>query len=104
MKRTACLILVLLAYLPGQALPQEPVYFADSNLKAAVEEELGVSNPSPDDMFGLFFLDASNRSIVDLTGIEHATNLLDLGLANNEINDITALSGLTSILWLDLGV
>jgi len=102
MKRTACLILVLLANLPGQALPQEPVYFADSNLKAAVEEALGISDPTPDDMLGLFFLDASNRGIVDLTGIEHATSLLELGLTNNEINDITSLSGLTSILWLDL--
>lgn len=102
MKRTMCLILVLLAYLPSQALPQESVYFADSNLKVAVEEALGISDPTPDDMLGLFFLDASNRGIVDLTGIEYATSLLELGLANNEINDITSLSGLTSILWLDM--
>ena len=103
MKRTACLILVLLANLPGQALPEEPVYFADSNLKAAVEETLGISDPTPTDMLTLFYLDASTRGIVDLTGLEHATSLLELGLANNEINDITSLSGLTSILWLDLG-
>ncbi len=102
MKRTACLILVLLANLPGQALPEEPVYFADSNLKAAVEETLGISDPIPTDMLTLFYLDASTRGIVDLTGLEHATSLLELGLANNEINDITSLSGLTSILWLDL--
>ena len=43
MKRTACLILILLAYLPGQALPQQSVYFADSNLKTAVEEALGTA-------------------------------------------------------------
>lgn len=103
MKTTACLILVLLVNLPGRALSQEHVYFADSNLKAAVEEALGISDPTPDDMLDLFFLDASNRGIVDLTGLEYATNLLELGLANNEINDITSLSGLTSILWLDLG-
>ena len=102
MKMIAFLILVLLAVIPGQALPQEPACFADSNLQAAVEEALGISNPTPDDMLGLFFLNASNRGIVDLTGLEHATNLLELGLANNEINDITPLSGLTALLWLDL--
>jgi len=102
MKRTACLILFVLLNLPGRVFSQEPVYFADSNLKAAVEDALGISDPTPDDMLGLFFFDASNRGIVDLTGLEYATNLLELGLANNEINDITPLSGLTSILWLDL--
>ena len=32
---------------------ESPVYFADTNLKAAVEETLGITNPTPTDMFGL---------------------------------------------------
>ena len=74
-----------------------PVYFADANLKAAVEEALGVTDPTAEDMLALEYLDASKRGIENLTGLEYATNLITLKLDNNSIVDITPLGGLTKL-------
>ena len=80
----------------------EPVYFADANLKAAVEAKLGISNPTSTDMLSLTVLDNWYGPITDLTGLEYATNLMDLVLYNNQISDISALSGLTNLKGLEL--
>ena len=53
-----------------RAQAEEPVDFASANLKAAVEGQLGVSDPTPTDMLKLTFLDANSRTIADLTGLE----------------------------------
>ena len=102
-KRIVCLIVVLLTTMPGLALAEEPVYFADANLKACVEAHLGIHNPTPTDMLGLTSLRCSFRGIAELTGLEYATNLTELYLRNNQISDISALSGLTNLtsLWLN---
>lgn len=62
----------------GVSRAEDPVYFADSNLKATVEAELGITNPTPTDMLGLTYLLASYDGIFDLTGLEYATNLIYL--------------------------
>lgn len=74
-----------------------PVYFADANLKTTVEEALGVTDPTAEDMLALESLDASYRGIIDLTGLEYATNLITLKLNNNMIVDITPLGGLEKL-------
>lgn len=84
------------------SLAESPVYFADLNLQAAVETELGFSDPTPSDMLGLTELGASNLGITDLTGLEYATNLTSLTLYSNNISDISALSGLTDLESLNL--
>jgi hypothetical protein len=89
-------IIGLLAF-SHAAMAQEPVYFADANLKAAVESALGISNPTPTDMLLLTSLIAGSCDIIALTGIEYAANLTRLYLSYNEISDITALSGLTNL-------
>ena len=81
----------------------DPVVFSDANLKAAIEEALGVSDPTASDMAGLETLAATGRGIVDLTGIENAVNLSSLWLDFNAIRDISPLSGLTSLSTLSLG-
>jgi len=116
------LIAVCLAGFPAQArhgggtqTPEDPVYFADPILKALVESQLGVTNPSAADMVFLKELSAPGRGISDLTGLEYATNLarLNLGelfyywvwppeLRTNQIEDITPLSGLTGLKSLDI--
>ena len=95
--------LALLALITATSLAQNPVDFADANLKAAVEAELGVTAPTPSDMLDLDSLHAQSSGIRDLTGLEFANNLTELGLRDNQISDISALSGLTSleVLWLD---
>ena len=82
---------------------KEPVYFADANLKAAVEQALGISDPNATEMLCLGYLPARERGIVNLTGLEYATNLSSLNLEHNQITNIQPLSGLTNLdnLYLD---
>jgi len=87
---------VLLLHL-SLAYAKEPVQFADSNLKAAVEYELWISEPTPTDMLALTLLCANEAGITDLTGLEYAKNLRTLELTYNQITDISPLSGLTSL-------
>lgn len=104
---------------------EEPVYFASANLKAAVEGELMISDPTPTEMLELVSLDANSRPIADLTGLGYAVNLWSLNLMHihnsdfsvlaflseleilnlrwNEISDISYLSGLDKLMTLELG-
>gem|GEM_PF-542526 len=78
------------------------VYIPDPGLKAGIEQALGKSDPSADDMLLLTHLSAGSRQIEDLTGIEYATNLQSLYLASNRITDLQPLSGLYNLCELDL--
>jgi hypothetical protein len=89
--------LLLAALLAGPARAEEPVHFADEKLKAAVEETLWISDPTPSDMLGLVCLDADDQDIADLTGLEYATDLVELRLTFNRITDISVLSGLSNL-------
>ena len=118
------LVCAFVVSIANVTLAEDPVYFADPNLKAAVEVELGISNPNATDMLGLTSFNAALKRITDLTGLEHAlnltflvlshnkimdinavsglTNLTSLSLENNQISDISAVSGLTNLTWLSL--
>jgi len=74
MKKTAYLLMVLIAAMPGLSRTEDPVYFVDANLKACVEAALGITDPTPTDMLALGSLTCQNRGITDLTGLEYATN------------------------------
>ena len=89
-----CIILVW-----GQALcAQDPVYFPDPNLQAAIEDTLWISDPTPADLLGLTELRAVDKEISDLTGLEHAVNLQTLFLRDNLVSDISVLSVLSHYL------
>lgn len=83
---------------PGIAISYDPNphFIRDCALLAAVEGALGISSPTPADMPSLTGLNAVAKGIVDLTGLEYATNLTSLDLGVNSISDISALSGLTN--------
>jgi len=83
---------------------EEPVYFADPGLQAAVEEALWTPEPTPGDMLTLTDLRCIRCDIVDLTGLEYATNLECLWLRLNHIADITALAGLNHLKELSLSI
>ena len=86
-------------------LPGAFVHIPDSNLRAAIAEALGKSPNSPitvQEMERLRELDARNRDIQDLTGLQLATNLSALDLDNNEISDISPIAGLINLRRLDL--
>jgi hypothetical protein len=75
------------------------VVFKDPNLEAAVREALNIpTGPiTSDDMAKLTSLDAHERNIQDLSGLEYAVNLQWLDLDGNQITDISPLSGLTNL-------
>jgi hypothetical protein len=76
----------------------------DPGLEAAIRE--AIQKPSgpifASDLEGLTSLDASGRSIADLSGIENCVNLAELNLNSNRIADISLLSDLTSLTQLQL--
>ena len=85
----------------GQVVP-----IPDANLRAAVEKALGKNAGDPitaDEMATLTELNARDASISDLTGLEHATNLIRLELVGNNIGDVSVLTELTKLasLFLD---
>ena len=89
----------------------EEIWMPDANLRAVVRAALGLA---PDDvltkrtMQRLTRLDASvwqaaaSEKISDLTGLEHAEQLTELDLAENEIVNLSPLIGLTQLTELDL--
>ena len=83
--------------LPGLAWAADPVYIPDPNLKAVIEYELWISDPTPADMLGLTSLTVYPRGIRELTGLEYATNLVTLELTRNLVSDISVLSALSNL-------
>ena len=78
----------------------EVVSIPDANLAAAIRESLGlVPNITIRqlNMLKLTRLEAEEREITDLTGLEHAKRLKYLHLWSNQITDITPLTGLTQL-------
>lgn len=86
----------------GIASAQSPVHFADPGLKAAVEDELWVVDPTPEDMLELDSLDASGYDVKDLTGLEYALNLRSFTCDHSEISDLSPLSGLHELTFVAL--
>ena len=90
---------------PPEQKPGAVVRIPGPNLRAAIAEELGKSPNAPitvEEMKRLRNLDAHNRDIHDLTGIQFATNLQELRLRENQITDISPLAGLVEVHRLDL--
>ena len=100
-----CFFVLVLA---GFACAQDPIHIADDTLKAAIEEALWVSDPTPIDMLDLVRLTSAQTfttqasGISDLTGLEYASNLQYLRLRLNRISDITPLAALTNLNSLNL--
>ena len=88
----------------GVVIPDVAI-FPDAALADIVGSALSLPANQPillSDLERLTTLTASNRGIVDLTGIEKATNLTELTLSGNQITDVSALSELTRLTYLDL--
>ena len=65
------------------------VNIPDANLRAVIQDALGKSRFAPittTDMASLTTLNASNRNIRELDGLEFATNLIALNLADNPLS------------------
>ena len=90
-------------------LPGAFVHIPDTNLRAAIAEELGKSPNAPitvEEMERLRELRALGRGIQDLTGIQFATNLGLLMLGHwegegNQVSDLSPIAGIINLreLW-----
>ena len=77
-----------------------PLHIPDPNLRHAIEQALGIVRweiITVEDITPLTQLDAKNRNITNLTGLEAATNLRKLELQENSISDISPIAGLTKL-------
>ncbi len=105
--------------LPGAWAQNDPpaeVTVPDAALRAVLEDRLGLVEGAPITaaaLAALTKLEARDLGIVDLTGLEYATGLtlLDVGPGavtrdpwtnSNDVSDLSPLSGLTALTWLDL--
>ena len=91
--------------------PPKVVSIPDTNLAAAIRKAVGLSpedSITQLDMLNLFGLnpygsfDVSDHEITDLTGIEHATNLMGLNLSKNQIYDIRPLTKIKNLRFLKI--
>jgi len=80
------------------------VEFPDPNMEAVIRK--GIKRPEGDiyisDMRGITMLDGAAGGIKDLTGIEHCLNLAEFTIDKDWVEDISPLSGLTSLRGLNL--
>ncbi len=98
MIRTVILAWVLATIMGMPSRAEEPVVFGHRAVKAAVEEQLWVVDPTPSDMLGLVSLSCMAKQVDSIEGLQYATNLRELWLSdNNHIQDISMLSGLKQL-------
>ena len=99
-----CLCFFMMLSITCGASAQE-AWMPDANLRQVIRESLEL----PDDVLftqleikRLTELDAQDRQITNLTGLEHAINLTWLNLGVNEIRDLSPLAGLIHLeyLWI----
>jgi internalin A len=102
--RIAVLLSATILIAATAATAEDPVNIPDPALKAAVEAQLAIPNPTATDMLTLTGLSAPHQGIADLRGLEYAKNLRGLSLWDNRITDINALKDLTEITGLDLAL
>ena len=88
----------------GSQACTDPVAIPDANLEQAIRETLGkVSGDlTCADMEGLTELEANERGIDNLEGLQFADNLRGLELDDNTISDISVLENLTELRYLFL--
>ena len=89
------------------ASPIAIVEIADPHLRHAIRHALALPDNTPiteQEMLRLKRLSAWNSEITDLSGLEHAIFLIDLGLCGNQIDDLRPLAGLVHLEHLSLCV
>ena len=88
--------------------PLAAIPIPDDSLRAAIVRAVSPTNDATItitrlDLESLTAFSAIDKGIVNLTGLEHATNLDTLNLVGNNIADLNPLAGLDDLVWLNLG-
>ena len=85
---------------PAEQTQPSEAWMPDPALRAAVRGEIGLLPDMPltkERLLKLGFLNAHDKGILDITGLEFATNLRGLDLRQNPITDLRPLSNLTQL-------
>ena len=101
------LISLLALLIPGSVAVayDDDIYFPDTVLREAIRAAIGGGNITQVKLDGLTSFSYGGSllpDVTDLSGIGNCTYLTTLGLEENQISDISALSGLTSLNSLSL--
>lgn len=82
----------------------DAITFADAALEQVIRKALDkqIGDLTKSDLLSITELDAEQKLIMDLDGIEHLENLKSLNLRNNFIVDVTPLKGLRHLEELDI--
>lgn len=109
MQKKVVLVIILMlvsttTFIGAEQLQSGVVAFTDSNLEQCVKEQLSLesSNITARDLQSMTSLSCNNQMIGNLTGLEYATNLRTLNLANNNIESIEPLANLYQLQVIDL--
>ena len=97
---------LLLTIVLGGVVFAQPVHIPDPNLRATVREALQLPSGVPvtqNDMLNLRSLDARDRGINSLEGLQFATKLLSLNIYRNNIADLSPIANLTTLTGLRIG-
>ena len=103
MKKCSCpiTILIVISFLLSVANAQDATdWMPDAALRDRVKAALGLAQGSEltqESMTNLQELKAAHRGITDITGLEHATNMVTCRLSGSSLSDISPLSGITSL-------
>ena len=92
---------------PPEQKPGAIVQIPDPNLRAAIAEALGKSSNATitvEEMETLTRLDAQERDIQDLTGIQFASNLRELYISDNNISDLSPIANLITLQRINIDI
>ncbi len=98
---TLCMVLFLMPL----STSAQTVNIPDANLRAAIAEALGkapAATMTADEMETLTRLEAPDKGILNLTGLETARNLEEINLDNNLITDLSPLTESTRLRGIEL--
>ena len=93
------------AHAVPSADPGAPVSIPDAGLRGRLAAALGKAPDAPlgaHELLALESLDARGAGIADLTGLEHAANLVAVDLGRNPLTDLRPLAGLANLEALNL--
>ena len=93
----------IIKFVSGVKADQE-IIFPDKNLEEVILKVIGKSNGPiyESDLEKIIELDATQRGIKNIKGLEYCKNLKELWLGGNNISDISPLSNLTDLRWVGL--
>lgn len=92
------------AYIPPDAGPVL-VEFADPNLESCARQRIGrlQGDITPQEVANVNWLECHDMGIASLEGLQHFTGLTHLSLWENQVFDLTPISGLSNLVELQLG-